>query len=187
MKRFALVLTLLSTSLVLVSCGGGGAPAVVPTIAASCASASVNVNGTVQCTASIANLSSTLVNWQVNGTTSGNATVGTIDTNGLYTAPKSVPTNNVVTITAVAQAQTSLTGTASITILPAAVISSISCTSGGVQSQTVAAGTSLLCTATVAGGGAAGVNWFVNSRRRVRRRLGATGADRMAMRHLAPS
>ena len=39
----------------------------------------------------ISNLSSTLVTWQVNSVTSGNSTFGTIDTNGLYTAPTTSP------------------------------------------------------------------------------------------------
>ena len=44
--------------------------------------------------------SGTGVTWSVNGMAGGNATVGTITTGGLYTAPASVPTQNVVTVKA---------------------------------------------------------------------------------------
>jgi hypothetical protein len=108
-----------------------------------------------------------VANWQVNTIASGNSTVGTIDANGLYTAPAVVPTTNngVVTITAVAQAQTSLTATASITILPPAVISAVTCVDSltSLPSQTAASGNSLVCTPTVSGGGTIAVDWFANN------------------------
>ena len=133
----------------------------------------------MQFTASILNLSSTLVNWQVNSVQSGNSTYGTIDTNGLYTAPKTVPTNNVVTITAVAQAQTSLTATANLTILQAATINTISCVNPLTElpSQTVASGASLLCTPTVAGGGNIAVFWYVNHSPTCSPTLGVLGGN----------
>ena len=158
MKRLLVLLALLPALLALNSCGGSSTAA-VPTITVTGAASSVNVNGTVQFTASILNLSSTLVNWQVNSVQSGNSTYGTIDTNGLYTAPKTVPTNNVVTITAVAQGQTSLTATANLTILPAAAISGISPSTNVI----VAAGTSQAFSATVSGGGSIAVYWYVNN------------------------
>jgi len=139
----------------------------------------VNLNGTVQFTASIQNLSSTLVNWQVNSTQSGNSTYGTINTNGLYTAPANLPTNNVVTITAVAQTQTSLTASATLTILPAAAISGVSCKNPLTElpSQTVASGASLLCTPTVEGGGNVAVYWYVNNSPTCSSTLGVLGGN----------
>jgi hypothetical protein len=161
-------LAVLPVLLVLNSCGGSSSTAPpTPTISASCAATSVTVNGTVQCTATIANLSSTLVNWQVNNVAGGNSTVGKIDANGLYTAPTVVPTpNNIVTITAIAQAQTTLTANASgITIKAATAISAIVCT-GSTQTSnlTVASGMGLACTATDSGGNPiSAVNWQVNT------------------------
>ena len=158
-ERLLLVCAFLPALLGLSSCGGYNAAA-TPTITVSGTLSSVNVNGTVQFTATILNLSSTLVSWQVNTVPSGNTTVGTIDASGLYTAPKAVPTpNNIVTITAVAQAQTSLTSTASLTILPPATITGITPGSNVV----VAASTSLAFTATVSGGGNIAVFWYVNN------------------------
>jgi len=124
----------------------------------------VAVNGTVQCTASILNLSSTLVNWQAGGVAGGNSTFGTIDANGLYTAPKAVPTNNVVTITAVAQAQTTLTATASVTILQPTKINSVVCLDPATQASTltVASSKSLACTALTSQDVQVPVFWQVN-------------------------
>src|SRR5439155_16038186 len=64
---------------------------------------SVGAGGTQQFTATVRNTSNTAVTWQVNGVTGGNATVGTISSSGLYTAPASPAT---VTVTAVSQADT---------------------------------------------------------------------------------
>jgi hypothetical protein len=164
-QYFLLLFALLPALLVLNSCGSS-TPAAVPTISASCTNTSVNANAQSQCTAAISNLSSTLVTWQVNGTTGGGTTYGTIDTNGLYTAPAVQPTGalNIVTITAIAQAQTSLTSTVSITILAPASISAITCIDPTTQlsTTTATAGKSLVCTPTVAGGGNIAVFWYVS-------------------------
>ena len=164
-QRLVLILALLPALLALNSCGGGsGTTTATPTLTISCAATSVDVNGTVQCTQSILNLSSTLVNWEAGGIAGGNSTFGTIDANGKYTAPQTVPTNNVVTITAIAQAQTSLTATATITILPATAISAVTCLdSTQTPSLTVKSGTSLACTATSSANTSIPVNWQVNT------------------------
>ena len=164
-QRLVLILALLPALLALNSCGGGsGTATATPTLTISCAATSIDVNGTVQCTQSILNLSSTLVNWEAGGIAGGNSTFGTIDANGKYTAPQTVPTNNVVTITAIAQAQTSLTATATITILPATAISAVTCLdSTQTPSLTVKSGTSLACTATSSANTSIPVNWQVNT------------------------
>ena len=68
-------------------------------------STSVPVSGTQKFTASVANTSNTAVIWQVNGVTGGEATHGTIDATGLFTAPPKVPSPSTVTIAAISQAQ----------------------------------------------------------------------------------
>jgi len=168
--RLFLILALLPALLALASCGGGSSstPA-APSLTVSCAAASVVVNGTVQCTQNVLNLSSTLVTWEVsNGSgtpvAGGNATLGTIDTNGLYAAPTAPPNpNNVVTITAVAQAQTTLTATATIQINAATAISSIICLdSTQTANLNVTSGNSLACTATSSANTPIPVFWQVN-------------------------
>lgn len=160
------VLALLPALLVLNSCGGGSSstPPPTPTISVSCVPSSVIVNATSQCTATINNLSSTLYDLEAGGVKNGNSTFGTFDASHLYTAPAAVPTNNIVTITAVAQAQTTLTATTTITILQATAISAINCIGSTAPSGlTVTSGMGLACTATDSSGHPISVFWQVNT------------------------
>jgi acid phosphatase len=84
-------------------------------------SASVAVSKTQQFTATVSNANNNGVTWQVNGVTGGNAATGTIDANGLYTAPVNVPNapspaQATVTVTAVSKADSSKKGTSTVTI-----------------------------------------------------------------------
>src|SRR5207253_1780080 len=106
-------------------------------------SATVAARGTQQFTATVQNTGNTAVTWQVNGVTGGNATVGTISSSGLYTAPASPAT---VAVTAVSQADTTKSASAQVTITaPTAVSVTIAPTSA-----TVAAGGTQQFTATIA-------------------------------------
>jgi sugar lactone lactonase YvrE len=68
--------------------------------------------------ATVTGTSNTAVTWQVNGVTGGNATVGTIDNTGNYTAPTAVPTPNPsVVIEAISQALSSAIGAESVMIV----------------------------------------------------------------------
>lgn len=90
------------------------------------ATTSVAAGQTVQFSATV-NLSSSNKNvtWQVNGVTGGNSSVGTIDTNGLYTAPNVFPVpTGAITVTAVSQADTTQKANATVTVTaPQLVIS----------------------------------------------------------------
>lgn len=161
-----LPLTLLSAVVLASSCGGGGSststPTPTPAISVSPTSATVVVKGTQQFTPTVTNASSTLVNWQVNSVAGGDATHGTISTSGLYTAPSAVPTGgNVVTITAVSQAISTLTATASVTINPAPTFS-VSPTGTNAAPVVVRAGDTQPFTITVSGGSSVPVTWEVN-------------------------
>ena len=103
------------------SCGSSASTATTPTITVSCTPTDITVLGTSQCTATVLNLSSTLVNWSVSGTGNGSINM----TSGLYTAPATVPTNNVVTITAVSQVQSTLTATTNLTLEKAVAINAV--------------------------------------------------------------
>ena len=59
------------------------------------------VSTTQQFTATVTGSSNTAVTWSVDGVNGGNATVGTVSTSGLYTAP-ATPTAHTVTATSVA-------------------------------------------------------------------------------------
>jgi len=104
------------------ACGGGSAPAPPPPpppssgLTVKPASANVGLGQTFSFSVSATGASTPPVTWSVNGVTSGNSTVGTIDASGKYTAPGSFPNPATVTIGAVATNNTSLSGTASVTV-----------------------------------------------------------------------
>ena len=123
-------------ALALAACGGGGSSvtettpspptAKITSVAVSCASATVPVSHTSQCAAAVqgtGNFNSS-VTWSVSTVQGGNATVGTIDAGGLYTAPNSVPTPYTVTVAAMSTADTTKSATASIIV--AGTIASVS-------------------------------------------------------------
>src|SRR2546421_47784 len=124
-------------------------------VTASPTSATVAAGGTQPFTAMVQNTSNAAVTWQVNGMTGGNATVGTISSSGLYTAPGVVPNPATVTVTAVSQADATKSASAQVTITAANTVSlTISPTSA-----TVAAGGTQQFTAMVQNTSNAAVTW----------------------------
>jgi uncharacterized protein (DUF1800 family) len=82
------------------------------------ASAQLHPGQTVQFKATVTGTTNQNVVWQVNSTPSGNATVGTISSTGLYTAPAVLPKSTSLTINAVSAADSHSTSAASnITLL----------------------------------------------------------------------
>ncbi len=69
--------------------------------------------------ANVTDTTNTSVNWQVNGVLGGNSTVGTISTAGLYSAPSTVPTPPTVVISAVSQADSSVSASYPVAIVTA--------------------------------------------------------------------
>jgi hypothetical protein len=158
-ERFVFFFGLTAALAILSSCGSS-TTTTAPTITATCTPTDVTVLGTAQCTATVTNTSSTLVNWSVSGTGNGSINM----TSGLYTAPSAVPTNNVVTITATSQVQSTLTTTASLTIEAATAITAVICNDpSGNQASTVSSNSKLACTAfaSVTTGTTVPVNWTV--------------------------
>ncbi len=94
--------------------------------------------------------------WSVNGIAGGNATVGTVDANGLYTAPVVAPQPPQVTITASSVADPSKSASISVTIL-SQVFVSISPQTASVELEK-----SLQFSATVGGTTNQRVIWSVN-------------------------
>ena len=87
------------------------------TVSISPTSATVQVGLIQQFTPTVTGTTNTAVNWLVSGIPSGNSTVGTISSTGLYTAPSSVPTN-AVTITAQSAYQSTSSASATVTVTP---------------------------------------------------------------------
>jgi len=100
-------------------CGGDG-ETIAPTLTVTLSPTSVTVlvGGFVQF---VANVSTTIdsVTFTVNDTEGGNATVGTIDSDGLYQAPATVPANTTITVevtVANSQTGTSASDTTAVTL-----------------------------------------------------------------------
>ncbi len=89
------------------------------TISPSAGYVTVQTGKTQQYTATVTGLSNTSVNWLAGGVAGGNSVSGTISASGLYTAPANIPAQNPVLIQAVSQANSKVSGSAYINILPA--------------------------------------------------------------------
>ncbi len=83
-------------------------------------SSSVTAGSTQQFSANVSGTTSTGITWQVNNVTGGNATVGTISSSGLYTAPSSVPSAGSVTVTAISSYDAAASASATVGIKAAA-------------------------------------------------------------------
>jgi hypothetical protein len=102
----------------LACCGGGGTTLPAPVeVTISPTTASVYAGGVgVTFSATVSNASDASVSWQVAGITSGNQSVGTISNKGVYQPPAAVPGTPTVSITAVANADTTKSASASVSI-----------------------------------------------------------------------
>jgi hypothetical protein len=99
------------------------------------ASASLQAGAaSVPFTASVTDALNTAINWEVNGVTGGNATVGTISSAGLYTPPTTLASSTVMTVSAVSAADPTRMASAQVTVTappPPAGSSSGGTTGGG--------------------------------------------------------
>src|SRR6202034_391331 len=68
--------------------------------------------------ATVSNTSNTTVTWSVGGSGCSGTSCGTISSNGLYTAPSTVPNPAQISITATSVADTTKSSTATVTIIP---------------------------------------------------------------------
>jgi Big-like domain-containing protein len=91
------------------------APAVTITLSPTSATLAAGATQQFTPTVTVTGSSNNAVNWTVNGIAGGNATVGTIDSTGLYTAPASPP-NTAITVTATSQANTTFSASAPVTV-----------------------------------------------------------------------
>jgi Glycoside hydrolase family 44 len=163
-KALVTVFLIFSFFLFISGCGGGQAappppPAnTVTAVTVSPGTASLSPGESKQFTATVTGTGtySTAVNWSVNNIAGGNATVGTINSSGLYVAPNPVP--NSVTIKATSTFDTSKSGSATVTFN---TVTGVTVTPG---MASVSPGDSKQFTATVTGTGtySTAVNWSVN-------------------------
>ncbi|QNI32572.1 hypothetical protein H7849_00640 [Alloacidobacterium dinghuense] len=98
---------------------------ILPPVAVSISptSAQVVVSKTQEFTATVTNAANTAVTWSVGGSGCTGSSCGTVSSSGLYTAPSSVPSPALVTVTATSVADSSKSASAAVTILPGVSIS----------------------------------------------------------------
>ncbi len=98
-----------------VTIAASGAPAV--SVSTTPSGVTVVYTSTTQAfTATVTGETNTAVTWEVNGS-AGDSTNGTIDSTGLYSAPATVPAHPLIIITAVSQADSTVSGIYPITIV----------------------------------------------------------------------
>src|SRR2546427_6137839 len=129
---------------------------IASTVSISPTTAIVQAGNSQQFNASVLATTNATLNWLVNGIQGGNSVVGSISSQGLYTAPGQVSSNSSVIVTA---SDGTGQANASVTVVPPAtsVSVSISPTSASVQ-----VGQSKQFTATISGTTNTAVNWLVN-------------------------
>jgi YVTN family beta-propeller protein len=98
-------------------CGGSSSSSSGVTLTITPIQTSVIRNTTLQFASLVIGSSDTTVKWDVNGTVGGNATLGTITTDGLYTAPATIPSPATVTVTATSNADPNQKQSATVTII----------------------------------------------------------------------
>ncbi len=132
MRRLVLFVVVWVAALALASCGtssksgtgtsgqnggsGSGTGAEAVAVSVSPGTANIRAGSSYTFSVTVTGSSNTSVAWAVNGTAGGNATVGTITSSGNYSAPASLPSPNTVTITATSAADTSKSGSSTVTL-----------------------------------------------------------------------
>jgi DNA-binding beta-propeller fold protein YncE len=160
MKRWTLNIgCLLALGLLAAGCGSGSASTTPTTsVVLNTTAATVAIGSTFTFAANVLTSNTNKsVNWQVTGTSGNTSNIGTIDTNGNYTAPSTVPVPNTVTVTAVAQADATATASATVTI-DSGIRVTVAPTSA-----TIGTGEKISFTPTVTGTSSAfqGVTWII--------------------------
>lgn len=136
------------------------APAPPPvTISVSPASPTVPLNGSQTFSATVTGSANTSVTWSVNGINGGSASIGTINSAGVYTAPAVLPASTSVTIRATSVANISASAQATVTLVPPPPPVTVTISPA---SATVLVGASQPFTATVTGNANTAVSWAVN-------------------------
>jgi uncharacterized protein (DUF1800 family) len=118
--------------------------------------ASMQVAGGSQAfTATVNGATDQTVTWEVNGIQGGDAQVGFVSTSGVYVAPDNLPSGNAVTVAAVAEADTTKSGKASVALSnPTPVLATVSpATIGPGTFQISLNGSGFVSTSTVSFGG----------------------------------
>jgi uncharacterized protein (DUF1800 family) len=126
------------------------------TVSVSPAAPTVALGQTQPFSATVTGNANTSVTWSVNGTTGGSATVGTINSNGLYTAPQSMPSPSTVTVRATSVVTASAFAQTTVSLVPPVTVTL------SPQTVLVRLGSTQAFTPTVTGNANTAVTWTVN-------------------------
>lgn len=140
----------------------GFTPPETETLSLSPSSAAVRAGSVQQFTPSLTGKTFT---WSVNGIAGGSASLGTIDTNGNYTAPVTLPSPNTITIEATEASKSSVNASSGVTLLnPVPQLSSVTPNSVNVGAFTLTiTGSDFVSGATVSFGSTTLTTNFVSS------------------------
>ena len=86
------------------------------TVAVAPTTANIRAGSTLTFSATVTGSSNTSVTWSVNSVASGNATLGTIDSSGKFTAPASLPSPNTISVTATSVSDTTKSSSSAVTL-----------------------------------------------------------------------
>ncbi len=117
-----MVIALLAEGGWTLGCGAGSTPPPPPPpppsigVTVTPATGSVVLGNQLTFTAAVTNTTDTAVSWSVNTVPGGNATVGTITSAGVYTAPADLPSPATVQITAISQADSTKSGSGALAV-----------------------------------------------------------------------
>jgi beta-glucanase (GH16 family) len=164
-RGFLFFLSVLSTFATQSGCAGltGAATSTTVAVSVTPSSATVTAGSTQQFVANVTGSSNTAVSWAVTGADCSGATCGTTSSNGLYVAPTTVPSSDVVTLKATSVADPTKSASANVTIIPTAVVTlaptNVSVATGSTEqfNATVTGTSNTAITWTVSGAGCSGI------------------------------
>jgi sugar lactone lactonase YvrE len=150
-------------------CGGGssGSSPLPPTptaqisVTVTPASASVILGATQPFSANVTGTTNVAVSWTVNGITGGSLSVGTIDANGVYTAPADLPSPASVTVSATSQAESTASAKSTVTVTSDIAVS-VATSPAFTLSTPTSSTTSLTATIVSQGKPDQNVTWSIN-------------------------
>lgn len=185
------LVTVTATSTADTSKSGSAAITVTPKVSVLPIAPTVPNFGTQPFTATVIGTTNTAVNWLVNGVQGGSLQYGYISSSGLYYAPSGVPTTSngsggsittTLKVTAVSQANTSASGSATVTLVPAnqsaqALPVKLGSSGGNANDFSISGGTETCCGGTLGSLVTRGGTQYILSNNHVMARsdLAATG------------
>lgn len=121
-----LLLACLALDVICIACGGAGfnaAPVPLASVSVQPNSVPVFIGGRAHFSAVVQNAANPAVTWAVQKASGSNQNLGTIDFSGNYVAPNAPPSTAIVTVTATLQSDSSVSGSATVSIQSSLAIS----------------------------------------------------------------